>query len=129
MKSEREDNMNNNLTRTVNAAFTDRQRAALGSLGMHTCYNYNINRLVRLEKFAHKKAEDICNFQTDEKWESRVEKHIERELIALFGHVPAGFHWNRDPRGYALKLDNEAVKLPEGIHTDWGGYGILAPID
>jgi hypothetical protein len=39
---------------------------------------------------------------------------------------------NGDPRGYALKLDdaftrehNRTAKTP--IHTDWGGYGTLAP--
>lgn len=45
---------------------------------------------------------------------------------------------NRDPRGYALKLDSDgdwfkdwqqaryAAKLP-ALYTDMGGYGILAP--
>jgi hypothetical protein len=39
---------------------------------------------------------------------------------------------NRDPRGYALKVDSEIVKSYEELgeyfpHKDWGGYGILAP--
>jgi len=36
---------------------------------------------------------------------------------------------NRDPRGYALKIDDEFMR-DEGIdflYRDWGGYGILAP--
>ena len=38
------------------------------------------------------------------------------------------FFVNRDPRGYALKLElatNEGHQF--GIYTDWGGYGILCP--
>lgn len=43
---------------------------------------------------------------------------------------------NRDPRGYALKIDDEWIRQQRadhrtvhmaGIHQDWGGYGILAP--
>ena len=38
---------------------------------------------------------------------------------------------NLDPRGYALKIDDEWMrehKQPLGhLHQDWGGYGILAP--
>lgn len=50
-----------------------------------------------------------------------------------------GVFINRDPRGYALKIDNEATGwfmawqrkryesgLP-ALHTDMGGYGIIAP--
>ncbi len=33
---------------------------------------------------------------------------------------------NRDPRGYALKIREEAV-MGMRIHRDWGGYGIIAP--
>jgi len=33
-----------------------------------------------------------------------------------------------DPRGYALKLDDEWTRAnAPHIHRDWGGYGILAP--
>lgn len=43
---------------------------------------------------------------------------------------------NRDPRGYALKIDDEWLRtIPteamrqrfSPLHRDWGGYGILAP--
>ena len=35
---------------------------------------------------------------------------------------------NRDPRGYALKIEDEYVRANGlQIHRDWGGYGILAP--
>jgi hypothetical protein len=53
---------------------------------------------------------------------------IRAKVAKVFGgKLPAGFRFNQDPRGYALKLDNEKVKLPQGMYTDWGGYGILAP--
>lgn len=43
---------------------------------------------------------------------------------------------NRDPRGYALKIDDEWIRKQRAdhrtaykavIHQDWGGYGIIAP--
>ena len=36
---------------------------------------------------------------------------------------------NRDPRGYALKIDDEWMRARQEVRlaTDWGGYGILAP--
>lgn len=43
---------------------------------------------------------------------------------------------NLDPRGYALKIDDEWVRdqradhrtaYKAAIHQDWGGYGIIAP--
>lgn len=61
-------------------------------------------------------------------------------LLGLDKHGIAmdGLFVNRDPRGYALKIDSDsdwfkdwqgaqyAAKLP-ALHTDMGGYGILAP--
>lgn len=35
---------------------------------------------------------------------------------------------NRDPRGYALKIDEEWMRVhPNCIYRDMGGYGIIAP--
>jgi hypothetical protein len=35
---------------------------------------------------------------------------------------------NRDPRGYALKIDDAWMRETNAaLHTDWGGYGIIAP--
>ena len=36
---------------------------------------------------------------------------------------------NKDARGYALKIDDEWMRAHPGVwlHSDWGGYGILAP--
>lgn len=101
------------------------------------------NRLVTLEKRAHKLAEDLCNFLDSE--HSSVDKRsasIERAVAKVFGGIlPVGFKFNYDPRGYALKIDtesNKVIRLPhfagETVHydrvisyTDFGDYGILAP--
>ena len=35
---------------------------------------------------------------------------------------------NRDPRGYALKIDDVWIHNKQArIYSDWGGYGIIAP--
>jgi hypothetical protein len=36
---------------------------------------------------------------------------------------------NRDPRGYALKIDDGFMNANggAGLQRDWGGYGIIAP--
>ncbi len=35
---------------------------------------------------------------------------------------------NRDPRGYALKIDDTYIREHNlDIERDWGGYGLLAP--
>lgn len=63
------------------------------------------------------------------------------ELLGLdkYGFELAGLLVNSDPRGYALKIDDEKSgwfvhwqdeQRKAGkptIHTDWGGFGILAP--
>jgi len=46
---------------------------------------------------------------------------IRKPLVPIF--------LNRDPRGYALKIRSEwmAERNETQLHSDWGGYGILAP--
>jgi hypothetical protein len=100
----------------------------------HTKYG-NIDlckKLFRLEKKAHKLAEDYCNGEngvTTDTWEDKckpildkVNKLLDNEKINIVVHV------NGDARGYALKIREKEVK-EKGlkIYTDWGGYGILAP--
>lgn len=60
-----------------------------------------------------------------------------RRVQALLGMsdemaVQTGLFINRDPRGYALKFDDEWTRgynahAEKHIYTDLGGYGILAP--
>lgn len=62
----------------------------------------------------------------------RLEK--ERGAIAKVfgGHLPDGFFFNHDPRGYALKIradkPGQDYRIPSGLVTDWGGYGCLAAV-
>ena len=55
---------------------------------------------------------------------------IRSRVAKVFGGtLPAGFKLNHDPRGYSLKLDKDkGATIPAGLCTDWGGYGILAPV-
>lgn len=97
-------------------------------------YIYNhMNAIKQLEHKANDWAVDACNGDiTDDEYEHR-EVYVTSEVKRLFGgKVPHGFFYNGDPRGYSLKLDNEAYnashpnKLPIN-YQDWGGYMILAP--
>jgi len=57
-------------------------------------------------------------------WEA-YETATRAEVAAAFGGIlPAGFMFNQDARGYALKLRPGTV--PPGMSTDWGRNGILA---
>ena len=84
-------------------------------------------QLRRLEKQTDAYSLQHCNGEIDgEKWDT-IKEEVLTTLAKIFGgRVPDGVFINSDPRGYALKLDNEKVTIPEGMHTDWGGYGILA---
>ena len=96
-------------------------------------------QLRRLENAAHRLAELECNGEIDEekaaKRSATIEKQV-RKLLPRLAHFDntknARFFLNGDPRGYALKLHEDAAKSIEGIlgtrpHTDWGGYVILCP--
>lgn len=96
--------------------------------------------LLKLENKARRAATAQCNGEAFEGQPFREEKQwdefkamIRASVAAIFNStVPPGFFVNGDPRGYALKINNE---VPAGkalidstkMHTDWGGYGILSP--
>ena len=90
-----------------------------------------LRRLRRLENRANAAATAQCNgssyggqpYRDEAAWE-RFIASVTAGVGRILGAVPRGFFVNGDPRGYALKIKG---KLPEGMHTDWGGYGILAP--
>jgi len=89
-----------------------------------------VEALQRLEKRAHKLAEDECNRPLPEGYADRVQAKIERELDALldFKRAKVPVFVNGDPRGYALKIEDGYVRDHNlDIHRDWGGYGILCP--
>jgi hypothetical protein len=58
-------------------------------------------------------------------WEQTKDRARRRAAAIFGGKLPQGFFINGDPRGYSLKIDGAAV--PQGLETDWGQYGILAP--
>lgn len=91
--------------------------------------------LRRIEARASRAAVDYCNGDLREGQWSDAKVRATTSLIKILRphvRVYSALYINGDPRGYALKLDDEftrehnrTAKTP--IHTDWGGYGILAP--
>lgn len=93
-------------------------------------------KLRRIEGAAHKLAEDACNYLSMESDEfSNRELHLYARLLSVLMPEKAitdlkskGVFINFDPRGYALKINDEYMRKHNiKLHTDWGGYGILAP--
>lgn len=84
-------------------------------------------RLRRIENWFTVYSTRYCNGDIDTDAFEQVKQQAKNRLSKVFGgRVPEGVFLNSDPRGYALKLDNEKVAIPQGMETDWGGYGILA---
>jgi hypothetical protein len=84
-------------------------------------------KLRRIENSASAHALRACNFGISDAEHERIKKNVMRQLAKVLGPVNEATVWmNWDPRGYALKLTEEASKTAN-IHKDWGGYGILAP--
>ena len=82
--------------------------------------------LRKVENTAHRASTAYCNGDIDsDQWET-ITAEIVLKVGKILGHVPNGFFVNGDPRGYALKIDPEKGTVPNGLHTDWGRYGILA---
>jgi hypothetical protein len=90
------------------------------------------NTLCRIEKRAHKLAEDLCNFEIPEEIQDKRAGAIYKQITKVFGNLPDGVFINYDPRGYALKIRTKSNVNPvygnkKISYTDWGDYGILAP--
>ena len=103
--------------------------------------------LFKLESEAHKAMEHACSypqpyystmfdqyflFSGEEDIMDAYKARISKALELILGKLPPGFFVNGDPRGHALKIDPEnnlgALLIADaGLHTDWGGYGILSP--
>jgi len=84
----------------------------------------------RLENKAHRMAEDYCNGVVTEEFQDRQEGSIMKSLDRVLNYTKQGVpvFFNGDPRGYALKIEDEYVRDHNlEIHRDWGGYGIIAP--
>ena len=85
------------------------------------------NALRRLEKRACRANTDACNTPAGAEAQDGEHAAVLAGVREILGRIPRGFFVNGDPRGYALKIDNEKTTIPAGIQTDWGGYGCLAP--
>jgi Asp-tRNA(Asn)/Glu-tRNA(Gln) amidotransferase A subunit family amidase len=87
-------------------------------------------KLRRIEAKANRLAVDYCNGTIDA-------EEIDEQADKIFYKVDALLHFtaqdipvifNRDPRGYALKIDDGYIREHNiNIYRDWGGYGIIAP--
>jgi len=98
---------------------------ALLELGLSIEFS-NFYRLAKLERKAHRAAENYCSIP-NYNYDSAHDGIMSRVAILFKGKIPEGFFINGDPRGFALKIKPDHV--PDGMHKDWGGYGILMPID
>jgi len=83
-------------------------------------------QLRRIENWFTVYSTRYCNGTIDSEGFEQVKQQAYNRIAKVFGSIPEGVFINSDPRGYALKLDNEKVSIPEGMERDWGGYGILA---
>lgn len=86
------------------------------------------DNLGKIERKLHKLAENECNGVIEE---GKAEKiwNKAKELKELIPGLQ-GLTLNGDPRGYALKIDDEIMRTvyaDSGLQRDFGGYGILAP--
>jgi len=107
-------------------------------------------KLRRLEREASSIGLRLCNgpeYPTEDAADIATERILDR-VDKLIGFRALGIpvFVNRDPRGYALKIDDEWMRvhswtlnksnrhtngsgsIPAArLHRDWGGYGIIAP--
>ena len=86
--------------------------------------------LRRLEAKASAITVALCNGPVDIDQAEEDLQAIEYRVNGITGFARSGVpvFINRDPRGYALKIESEwAQANAPRLHRDWGGYGILAP--
>ena len=102
-------------------------------------------KLRRLENKGRKISTQQCNAEIDEDTFDDEKAKIKQKLRAILGDLWIGaplkyclknprhphdlaLFFNSDPRGYALKFNDEWVR-EKGypIYTDMGGFGIIAP--
>lgn len=98
-------------------------------------------KLRRIEISVSRYTTAYCNgecsdWQCDKACNNAIKRAV--ELLGVDESHQCGLFVNRDPRGFALKLDDvwvrnynqtkrESKDFTAVIYTDMGGYGILAP--
>ena len=87
-------------------------------------------KLRRLESKAHRLAEDLCNVPIPEVEFAERKAKIYKALNKILGLSDTSVHvlLKFDPRGYALKIDSQCIRIfGLELYRDLGGYGIIAP--
>ena len=95
-----------------------------------TCDLYK--HLKRIETDGRKIAEKYCNGELDSETVLPLEEKLKSNLLATLKYakteVVRNIHFNFDPRGHFLKINDECVRQNKLVlETDWGGYGIICP--
>lgn len=86
-------------------------------------------KLFSLENHAHHTAEMSCNGFLSEEEEEKDDALVDKRFLKITGKaLEYPYVHNKDPRGHALKIDDEYMR-ENGIvlYKDWGGYGVIAP--
>ena len=87
-------------------------------------------KLRRLEAKAAALALQNCNVGVpeDEYWIRKEAILTKVQILLGYATSDVPVFLNGDPRGYALKIDDEWMrKTSARLHNDMGGYGIIAP--
>lgn len=88
--------------------------------------------LFKVERYTSHAAVRYCNGEiSTERWEYDCGQ-ARQAVESILGTRPPGFFVNGDPRGYALKIDNETPEgqlliATVGLQRDLGGFGLLSP--
>ena len=112
----------------LNEKFTKEHINNINNIFNTNIDEHDFNDLLELEEHAHRKAEEFCDYYTEESLEAEEEYILNRlfEILNINNHKSV--FWNRDPRGYSLKIDDSYIRDNKlDIWRDWGGYGIIAP--
>ncbi len=86
-------------------------------------------KLHKLENMAHRLTTELCNglSELDTQY-AETEIELIKNQVNIILNNPEGFFVNRDPRGYALKINDQYIRDNNlTIYRDYGGYGIIAP--
>jgi hypothetical protein len=122
---------------TMNKKQQQRENIMVHGLQLNRIFNLNrldpmtlCKQVHRIEVKAHRMAENYCNGIINDEFNDRQESSVMKSLDKVLNYKAQGIPviFNGDPRGYALKIDDEYVKTHDlDIHRDLGGYGIIAP--
>ena len=113
---------------------TDKQRQAIEKHGQNLLAIFPkaterdpvklCKKLRRLETAANVAAVKYCNGESDEETIDQAGLTAIWNTCTILGDAQGRVWFNRDPRGYALKI---SLCDGETLHRDMGGYGIIAP--